>query len=85
MSQSVTYQQIHSYMLQKTREYRLDPPAELVDALQAEASGRGEPLTRAQAREQVSLIEIQRYLRREMTEKWPEFMASIPVNPLRED
>ena len=82
MSQSVTYQQIHAYMLQKTREYYADPPEILVELTMAEAQKQGRSLSREQARSAVSPILIQRLIKEEMAQKWPEFMASIPSNPL---
>ena len=78
-----TYPQIHAYMLRKTREYYEDPPKVLVDRVLRDARSRGETLTRQEAEKQVSLIDIQRYLKAEMQQLWPEFMGSIPDNSLR--
>ena len=85
MSESVSDREIHSYMLKKTQEYYVNPPAVLVEAVLAEARSRGEALTVEQARKQVSPIDIQRLVKQEMQQKWPEFMAGIPQNPLREE
>ena len=84
MSESVSYREIHSYMLKKTQEYYQNPPAVLVEAVLAEARSRGEALTEEEARKQVSTIDIQRIVKQEMQQKWPEFMSGIPQNPLRE-
>ena len=81
-SENVTYQQIHAYMIQKTREYYLDPPAPLVEAVMAAYRAQGEEISREAAKERVSLLNIQRYVKQEMAEKWPEFMGAIPSNSL---
>ena len=82
---AVSYKEIHAYMLEKTNEYYRNPPEVLVDRVLREEQEKGHALTRQEARKLVSLIDIQRYLKAEMTEKWPEFMASIPSNSLREE
>ena len=84
MSEAVTYQQIHAYMLRKTQQYYLDPPAVLVEAVIAQQKEQGVTLTAEEAKKLVSLIDIQRYLKQEMTEKWPEFMGGIPSNSLKD-
>ena len=81
---AVSYKEIHAYMLEKTQEYYRDPPGSLVDAVMAQEQEKGHAVTRQEARELVSLIDIQRLVKAEMTEKWPEFMASIPSNSLRD-
>lgn len=83
-NEQVSYREIHAYMLQKTREYYENPPAVLVDQVIREAESRGEKLSPEEAEKQVSLIDIQRCIKREMQKKWPEFMASIPQNSLKE-
>lgn len=80
--EKVTYQQIHAYMLRKTQEYYRDPPKALVMDVIAAYKAQGEEIPYDTARERVSLINIQRYLKAEMAEKWPEFMGSIPTNSL---
>ena len=82
---AVSYKEIHAYMLEKTNEYYRNPPEVLVDRVLREEQEKGHALTRQEARKLVSLIDIQRYLKAEMTEKWPEFMATIPSNSLREE
>ena len=82
---AVSYKEIHAYMLEKTNEYYRNPPEVLVDAVLEDQKNQGHPVTRQEARKLVSLIDIQRYLKAEMTEKWPEFMATIPSNSLREE
>ena len=82
---AVSYKEIHAYMLEKTNEYYRNPPEVLVDAVLKDQKNQGSPVTREEARKLVSLIDIQRYLKAEMTEKWPEFMASLPSNSLREE
>ena len=82
---AVSYKEIHAYMLEKTREYYRNPPEVLVDAVMKQEQKKGHAVTRQEAKKLVSLIEIQRYLKAEMTEKWPEFMSSIPSNSLREE
>ena len=83
MAEQVTYQEIHAYMLRKTREYYENPPQVLVQATAAQYAAQGQILTPEEARKLVSLIDIQRYLKEEMSRKWPEFMGSIPENSLR--
>ena len=82
---AVSYKEIHAYMLEKTREYYRNPPEVLVDAVMKQEQKKGHAVTRLEAKKLGSLIEIQRYLKAEMTEKWPEFMSSIPSNSLREE
>ena len=82
---AVSYKEIHAYMLEKTREYYRNPPEVLVDAVMKQEQKKGHAVTRQEAKKLVSLIDIQRYLKAEMTEKWPEFMSSIPSNSLREE
>ena len=79
---NVSYREIHAYMLQKTQEYYRDPPEVLVDHVIAAYKAQGEEIPREIARERVSLLNIQRYVKEEMARKWPEFMGSIPENPL---
>ena len=81
-SESVSYSQIHAYMLQKTQEYYRNPPARLVQDVIDAYKAQGETISRETAAERVSLINIQRYIKEEMAEKWPEFMGSIPSNRL---
>lgn len=81
-SDSVTYSQIHAYMLQKTQEYYRNPPRKLVQDVIDAYKAQGETITAEVAAERVSLINIQRYIKEEMAEKWPEFMGSIPSNRL---
>lgn len=81
-SKNITYKEIHAYMLQKTREYYQDPPAALVQDVISAYKAQGEDIPYEIAKERVSLINIQRYLKQEMAEKWPEFMGSIPSNSL---
>lgn len=80
--ENVTYQQIHAYMIRKTQEYYRDPPAPLVEAVIAAYRAQGDEISYETAKERVSLVNIQRYLKQEMAEKWPEFMGTIPSNPL---
>ena len=84
MSESVSYQEIHAYMLQKTQEYYQNPPAILVEQTQADLARKGTNVSFEQARKMVSPILIQRLIKEEMAQKWPEFMSSIPSNPLRD-
>ena len=84
MSESVTYKQIHAYMLRKTQEYYQNPPAVLVEAVIACQKHQGVTVTWEEAKKLVSLIDIQRYIKQEMTAKWPEFMTSIPSNSLKD-
>lgn len=81
-SNSVTYQQIHAYMLKKTQEYYQNPPEILVNNVIAAYKAQGDEISFETAKERVSLINIQRYIKQEMAEKWPEFMGSIPSNSL---
>lgn len=81
--ENVTYPEIHAYMLRKTQEYYQNPPAVLVADVIAQYHAKGIELTYDQAKSQVSLIEIQRYLKKEMTAKWPKFMSGIKSNSLR--
>ena len=83
MSEPISYSQIHAYMLRKTREYYQNPPAVLIEAVMQEQQSRGLPVTAEQARKLVTPIQIQRLIKQEMAELWPEFMASIPSNPLK--
>ena len=78
----ISYQQIHAYMLKKTKEYYDNPPASLVEDVIAAYRAQGEEIAPEVARERVSLLNIQRYIKQEMAEKWPEFMGNIPSNPL---
>ena len=82
MSDSVSYQEIHAYMLKKTQEYYHRPPAVLVEKIMETFKEGGNPITYAEAQKLVTPIQIQRLIKEEMKEKWPEFMASIPSNPL---
>ena len=84
MSETVTYQQIHAYMLKKTQEYYVNPPQVLIQATAAKYAAGGQILSPEEARKAVSLIDIQRYLKEEMSQKWPEFMGSIPNNSLKD-
>lgn len=79
---SVNYQQIHAYMLKKTQEYYQNPPESLVEDVIAAYRAQGEEISRDIARQRVSLLNIQRYIKQEMAQKWPDFMGSIPSNPL---
>lgn len=81
-SESISYQEIHAYMLRKTQEYYRNPPEALVDDVIAAYGAQGESISRETAKERVSLINIQRYVKQEMAQKWPEFMGSIPSNQL---
>lgn len=81
-SENISYREIHAYMLQKTQEYYRNPPAPLVDDVIAAYKAQGEDISWETAAERVSLINIQRYVKQEMAEKWPEFMGSIPSNQL---
>lgn len=84
MSEKISYQEIHAYMLRKTKEYYADPPAVLVEAVIARYKADGLEISYEDAAKQVSLIDIQRYLKLEMQKKWPEFMGSLPSNPLKD-
>ena len=83
MSEAVNYQEIHAYMLEKTREYYQCPPAALVEAAMERCRKNGLQPTYEEAAKLVTPIEIQRLVKEEMRKKWPEFMASIPSNPLQ--
>lgn len=82
MAGNVTYKEIHTYMLRKTQEYYLNPPEVLVNAVIDAYKAQGEEISYEKAKPLVSLINIQRYLKQEMAEKWPEFMGSITPNSL---
>ena len=84
MSEKITYQEIHAYMLKKTQEYYQDPPQVLIQATAAKFAAQGQILSPEEARKAVSLIDIQRYLKEEMSQKWPEFMGTIPQNSLKD-
>ena len=64
-SEAVNYQEIHAYMIRKTREYYLDPPAPLVEAVIRAYKAQGEEISYEEAKPLVSLINIQRYLKQE--------------------
>ena len=85
MSQSVNYSQIHAYMLKKTQEYYKNPPDVLIQAVIDAHLKKMVCLSWEEARQLVSPIEIQRLIKKEMQEKWPEFMSSIPSNPIRDE
>ena len=80
---TVNYSEIHAYMLKKTQEYYANPPRVLIEEIQDRMAEKGHPVTEQEARALVTSIDIQRLVKREMQEKWPEFMATIPENPLR--
>lgn len=80
--ESVSHKEIHAYMLRKTQEYYRDPPAPLVQDVIAAYEAQGDEISYDEAKPLVSLINIQRYLKQEMAEKWPEFMGSIKENSL---
>ena len=82
--ETVNYGEIHAYMLKKTQEYYQNPPAALVEAVIRERKSRGEALSCEEARKLVSLIDIQRLVKEEMQKRWPEFMATIPSNSLKD-
>ena len=84
MSEQINYSQIHAYMLKKTQEYYQNPPEVLVQNTMAQYAMEGRVLTFAEAKKLVSLIDIQRYIKEEMSQKWPEFMGSIPSNGLKD-
>ena len=84
MEQSVNYSEIHAFMLKKTQEYYQNPPRVLVEAVISDYQSRGEEVTWNEAKKLVSLIDIQRYIKQEMKARWPQFMASIPENGLRD-
>ena len=79
----INYKELHAYMLQKTSEYYQAPPAALVDEVLATYRDAGQSLTRDEARQLVTPLQIQRYVKAEMQKKWPDFMAAIPSNPLK--
>lgn len=81
-AEKVSYQEIHAYMIRKTQEYYLNPPAQLVQDVIATYKAQGDDISYEEAKTFVSLINIQRYLKQEMAEKWPEFMGSIRENSL---
>ena len=83
MSEPVDFKEIHAYMLKKTAEYYQVPPAELVEAMMENYQKSGYPVTYDEAKKLVTPIQLQRYIKEEMQRKWPEFMASIPSNPLQ--
>ena len=56
-----------------------------MEAELAAGRAKGENLSWEEAAKQVSLIEIQRLVKQEMTAKWPEFMAGIPSNSLKDE
>lgn len=79
---SVSYREIHTYMLQKTQEYYRNPPEALIEDVLAAYRAQGDEISREDAKKYVSLLNVQRYVKDEMARKWPEFMGSIPSNPL---
>ena len=81
----LNYKQIHAYMLYKTHEYYVEPPQVLVNAVMEKCKAEGQTVSYEEAKKLVSPIDIQRLVKQEMTEKWPEFMSSIPSNPLQSD
>ena len=85
MGENISYKEIHAYMLKKTQEYYQNPPQVLVQATAAKYALAGQILTPEEARKAVSLIDIQRYIKEEMIQKWPEFMGSIPSNGLKDN
>ena len=85
MSESVSYREIHAFMLQKTQEYYRNPPAILVEQTMADLARKGMEVSFSEARKMVSPILIQRLVKEEMAQKWPDFMSSIPSNPLRDE
>ena len=82
MSESVNYQEIHAYMLKKTLEYCKCPPKALVETVMEIFREGGSPISYGEAEKLVTPLQVQRFVKEEMKEKWPEFMASIPSNPL---
>ena len=82
MPESVNYKEIHAYMLKKTLEYCKCPPKVLVETIMETYREGGHPISYEEARAQVTPLQIQRLVKEEMKEKWPEFMSSIPSNPL---
>ena len=82
MSETVSYQEIHAYMLKKTREYYHCPPKALVETIMETFKEGGNPISYGEAEKLVTPLQIQRFIKEEMKQKWPEFMASIPSNPL---
>ena len=85
MEEKVSYQEIHAYMLKKTQEYYRNPPQVLIQATAAKYAMAGQILSPEEARKAVSLIDIQRYIKEEMSQKWPQFMGSIPSNGLKDN
>ena len=77
---SSDYKEIHAYMLKKTREYCQRPPRELIEEI-----SRKKGVSYEEAEGLVTPILVQRYIKEEMKKLWPEFMASIPSNPLEEE
>jgi len=80
--EKVTYKEIHAYMLQKTKEYYDRPPKKLVEDVIAAYQAQGDSIDYDTAAQRVSLINIQRFVKEEMAQKWPEFMGGIPSNGL---
>ena len=85
MEEKISYKEIHAYMLKKTQEYYQNPPQVLIQATAAKYALAGQILSPEEARKAVSLIDIQRYIKEEMSQKWPEFMGSIPSNGLKDN
>lgn len=85
MSDTINMGKLHAYMLKKTQEYYHCPPSVLVDDVIMRQKENGNTLTYEQAKKLVTPIEIQRLIKKEMHEKWPELMAQIPSNPLPPD
>lgn len=85
MAENISYKEIHAYMLKKTQEYYQNPPQVLIQATAAKYALAGQILSPEEARKAVSLIDIQRYIKEEMSQKWPEFMGSIPSNGLKDN
>lgn len=81
-NEAVSYKEIHAYMIRKTQEYYQNPPSVLVEDVIAAYKAQGDTISYEDAKPLVSLINIQRYLKQEMAEKWPEFMGSIKENSL---
>ena len=84
MAEQISYKEIHAYMLKKTQEYYQNPPEVLVRHTMSQYAAQGRILSWEEARKAVSLIDIQRYIKEEMSQKWPEFMSSIPQNGLKD-
>ena len=83
MSETVNYKEIHAYMLKKTAEYYRCPPLALIEEVMETCRNAGCPVSEEEARQHVTPLLIQRFVKAEMQKKWPEFMSSIPSNPLR--